>query len=122
MLVPIVSLVFFPLPLWAQETLLLDCTVTKVSPLFQDRGTVEVLLMERYRFLIIPGSPAAAAATPRSEALPAQVTQSETQYQIDFENKRVVIDRLTAEFQVGVRGAPAFFASGTCKKLGEPKF
>lgn len=108
-----------------QEAFVLDCPVARASPLFDIAEFAEgkaMVLLDRYRFLITRGSKTAFATTPRGSNIPAQFIESDTQYQLYFENKYVAIDRMTTEFQVGVAGASAFFGSGTCTKLGEQKF
>lgn len=51
-----------------------------------------------------------------------EIVKSETLFQIDFENKRVVIDRMTAEFQVSMQGAEQPFGGGTCTRIEQRKF
>jgi hypothetical protein len=108
----------------AQLTIILDCPVTKVSPIF-DLADVPlgaaVVRMERYRFSIPIGGGTGFAATPRANSISTQVVESETQFQIDFENKRVIIDRMTAEFQVSVQGGQPF-GGGICTRIEKKKF
>lgn len=109
----------------AEQPLVLDCVVTKANPLFDLAEFPEVAFMvrmERYRFTLPPSGGKGVARTPRASAIPAEIIESEAQFQVDFENKRVIIDRMTAEFQVFIRGAQQPLGGGTCNRLGERRF
>ncbi len=114
-----------PLTAAAKQPLVLDCAVTRANPIFDLAEIPEgaaLVRMERYRFTIPAGGGASVPRTPRANAAPAQVIESETQLQIDFENKRVIIDRMTAEFQVFILGAQQPLGGGTCNRIGERRF
>jgi hypothetical protein len=107
------------------QALVLDCPVSKASPLFDLADFHEgaaLILTERYRFIIQIGERSGFASTPRATNIPAQVAESSSLFQIDFENKRVVIDRMTAEFHVFIQSAQQPFGSGTCSKIEQRKF
>jgi len=112
-------------PAAAQQTIILDCTVTKVSPLFDLAEFPEgaaVVRMERYRFSITDGGSTGLVSTPRANGIPTQVLESETYFKITFENKHVSIDRMTAEFQVSIQGAKQPLGGGTCTRIEKRKF
>lgn len=114
-----------PLTAVAKNSLLLDCAVTRANPLFDLAEVPEgaaMVRMERYRFTMPTGGGKGVARTPRADATSAEVIESEAQFQIDFENKRVIIDRMTAEFQVFIRGAQQPLGGGMCNRLGERRF
>jgi len=108
-----------------QQVLALDCPVSKANPIFDladlKEGAIAVL-MERYRFVISIGDRAGLATTLRASGIPAQILESNTDFQVDFENKRVVIDRMTAEFHVFILGAQQPLGGGTCTKVDQRKF
>lgn len=121
----VLMLLAVPLSSIAQQAIILDCPVTRVSPIFELAdfpAGAAVVRMERYRFAIPTGRDAGLASTPRASNVPAQIVQSETRFQVDFENKRVIIDRMTAEFQVSVQGAEQPFGGGTCTRIEQRKF
>lgn len=108
-----------------QQFLTLDCPVTRASPLFDLAdfpAGAAAIRMERYRFAIPLGGGAGLATTPRASGVAAQTAESSTHFVVDFENKRVVIDRMTAEFQVSILGAQQPLGGGTCMKLEQRKF
>ena len=109
----------------AQPVLILDCPVSVVSPIFDlaefPQGA-SFVRAERYRFAIPPAGGAGFASTPRASSVPAKIIESSTHFQVEFENKRVVIDRMSAEFQLSIRGASGPLGGGTCTKLEERKF
>ena len=113
-------------PAIAQEQwLVLDCPVSKSNPALDiaDLTIVgAVVRLERYRFVIPLVGGVGVATTIRASDIPAQVIASDTQFQIDFENRRVVIDRMTAEFQVAMSGAQMSLGGGSCVKLEQRKF
>ena len=108
-----------------EQWLILDCPVSQSDPALDIAGLTEfagLIRMERFRFAILPGGGAGVATTIRAANLPAKVLESATHFQIDFENKRVVIDRMTAEFQVSLAGAQRPLGAGSCTKLDQRKF
>ncbi len=113
-------------PALAQEQwLVLDCPVSKSNPALDiaDLPVVAAAVrLERYRFAIPLAGGAGVATTIRASDIPARVLASDTQFQIDFENRRVVIDRMTAEFQVAMSGARISLGGGSCVKLEQRKF
>ncbi|WP_137892324.1 hypothetical protein [Ramlibacter sp. 2FC] len=122
---PVFVFLALPLSSTAQQAINLDCPVAKVSPIFDLAdfpAGAAMVRMERYRFAIPTGGDSGLASTPRSNSIPTQIVKSETLFQIDFENKRVIIDRMTAEFQVFLQGAEQPFGGGTCTRLEQRKF
>lgn len=122
---PVFVFLVLPLSSIAQQTITLDCPVTKVSPIFDladFSAGAAMVRMERYRFTVPTGEGSGSASTPRANSIPTQIVKSETLFQIDFENKRVIIDRMTAEFQVSMQGAEQPFGGGTCTRLEQRKF
>lgn len=122
---PIFMLLASPLLSAAQQAIILDCPVTKVSPISDLADFPEgaaVVRTERYRFSIPIGGGAGLVSTPRANGISAQIIESETQFQIDFENKRVIVDRMTAEFQVSMQGAKQPLGGGICTRIEQRKF
>lgn len=78
--------------------------------------------MERYRFAIPLGGGSGLASTIRSNNVSAKVVESNAHFQIDFENKQVVIDRMAADFQLSMQGASISVGSGVCTKLEQREF
>jgi len=113
-------------PALAQEQwLVLDCPVSKSNPALDiaDLPVVAAAVrLERYRFAIPLAGGAGVATTIRASDIPARVLASDTQFQIDFENRRVVIDRMTAEFQVAMSGARISLGGGRFIKQKQRKF
>ncbi|MBW1768015.1 MAG: hypothetical protein JRJ65_13335 [Deltaproteobacteria bacterium] len=78
--------------------------------------------MEKYRLVIFPGTSEGLATTPRSSNLPAKVVETKESFEVYFENKRIIIDRFTATFQVWMQGAKTYIGSGSCVRLQERQF
>ena len=114
-----------PITVLAAEALLLDCSITRPSPLLDLANQAQLaalVRLEKYRFVIPAGGGTGLATTPRAEATAAQIIEAPTQFQIDFENKRVVIDRMTAEFQLSFQGAEKPIGSGMCTRIEQRRF
>lgn len=121
----------FAAPPAAQQATILDCAVTRVDPhieagpLLGLAGMPDLAALireEHYRFTIPSGGGAGLATTPRENGIPAQVLESKTHFQVDFENKRAIIDRMTAEFQVSFQDEQKPLGRGVCTRLEQRKF
>jgi hypothetical protein len=123
----IIFLVALSSPSQAQEPLVLDCAVTKLSPvaehLFENSPAMKtIILSERYQITIYPGRAWGKVSTSRLIDIPARITESERYYRIEFRDFQIDIDRMTGEFQERIKSAQGYIASGICRKLGERKF
>jgi hypothetical protein len=125
----IILLLALSSPCQAQEPpLVLDCAITRLSPAYEHifNSNPELksmhLMKLRYELTIYPGQTFAKVSTPFGENFTARATESEKYYQIDFENKWILIDRLTGEFQLWKANHPraglGLVGYGTCNKIG----
>lgn len=122
---PVFLFLAMPVSSIAQQAITLDCPVTQVSPIFDLADFPEgaaIVRMARFRFTVPNTGGTGSVSTPRANDVPAQIIKSETHFRIAFENKQVVIDRMTAEFQVSVQGAEQPIGGGTCVRLEQRKF
>lgn len=104
-----------------KQRLVLYCTVTRASPNI-DPVVASWVRVERYRFTLPAGGGSGVARTPRARTARVKVIESENEFRVDFENKRVFIDRTTAEFQLFIRGSQLVLGYGTCSPKGERQF
>jgi hypothetical protein len=108
-----------------RPVLILDCPVTSASPVFEMAdfpAGAAIVRAERYRFTISPEGGSGSAATIRNDNAQADVVASESEFRITFENRLVVIDRVTGEFVLALQGARAPIGSGICTKREDRKF
>lgn len=107
------------------QQLVLDCPVSNYNPsydMLDNQIIIAAIIRERYRFVIPLNGSNGLVTTIRAANIPAQIVSSDSHFQIAFENRRVTIDRLTAEFQVAWVSFKASHGGGICTKLEQKKF
>ena len=118
-------LLILPIRLWAEEQIVLDCSVSEANPILDIADLPElaaIVRMEQYQFVIFPGTSEGLATTPRGSNLSTRVSETQRYFEIYFEDKRIVINRFSGKFEVWVQGAEAYMGRGSCIRIRERKF